>query len=70
MFLYVTYRNLWKIKRVKEHIIVAYQNRPFLQILKKDKEIDITIECKRLCEKLKDRIFLIYILLKKFSANI
>ena len=67
---YNSCKDLQRRRIVEEHTIAACQSGPFPQILEENEELDIKIECERLGRKLGDNMFLIYIFLEKFSANI
>lgn len=63
-------RDLQKTRRVEEYTITACQSRPFPFISEENKKPDMTIKWERLGEELGDKVFLMWILLKKSSTDI
>jgi len=55
---------------VEEQTIAVCWSRPFSWVSEEDEELDMTIEYERLGREPEDRMFLTYIFLEKFSANI
>ena len=64
------YKDFWKIRRVEEQTIAVCWSRLFPWVSEEDEELDMTIEYERLGGEPEDRMFLMYIFLEKFSANI